>query len=82
VLQDELVRISQATRKTMLLITHSIDEAVKLSDRVIVMTTRPGRVKENIVIDLPKPREETDPAVVAMKARIKRLIVEEALNAA
>jgi NitT/TauT family transport system ATP-binding protein len=78
VLQDELVRISQATRKTMLLITHSIDEAVKLSDRVIVMTQRPGRVKENIVIELPKPRDESDPAVVAMKARIKRLIVEEA----
>jgi NitT/TauT family transport system ATP-binding protein len=78
VLQDELVRISQATKKTMLLITHSIDEAVKLSDRVIVMTTRPGRVKENIVIDLPKPRDEADPAVVAMKSRIKRLIVEEA----
>ena len=79
VLQDELVRISQATRKTMLLITHSIDEAVKLSDRVIVMTTRPGRVKENVVIALPKPRAEDDPAVVAMKARIKRLIVEEAV---
>ena len=78
VLQDELVRISQATKKTMLLITHSIDEAVKLSDRVIVMTTRPGRVKENIVIDLPKPRDEADPAVVAMKQRIKRLIVEVA----
>ncbi len=77
-LQDELVRISQATKKTMLLITHSIDEAVKLSDRVIVMTTRPGRVKENIVIDLPKPRDEADPAVVAMKQRIKRLIVEVA----
>ena len=78
-LQDELVRISQATRKTMLLITHSIDEAVKLSDRVIVMTARPGRLKENVVIDLPKPRDENDPAVIAMKARIKRLIVEEAL---
>ena len=77
-LQDELVRISQATKKTMLLITHSIDEAVKLSDRVIVMTTRPGRVKENIVIDLPKPRDEADPAVVAMKQRIKRLIIEVA----
>ncbi len=77
-LQDELVRISQATKKTMLLITHSIDEAVKLSDRVIVMTTRPGRVKENIVIDLPKPRDEADPTVVAMKQRIKRLIVEVA----
>ena len=75
VLQDELVRISQATRKTMLLITHSIDEAVKLSDRVIVMTTRPGQVKENIVIKLPKPRDEADPAVMAMKARIKHLIV-------
>ena len=78
-LQDELVRISLATRKTMLLITHSIDEAVKLSDRVIVMTSRPGGVKENVVIDLPKPREEHDPAVLAMKARIKRLIVEEAV---
>lgn len=77
-LQDELVRISQETRKTMVLITHSIDEAVKLSDRVIVMTRHPGSVKENIVIDLPKPRHEADPAVVAMKARIKRLIVEEA----
>jgi NitT/TauT family transport system ATP-binding protein len=80
-LQDELVRISQATRKTMLLITHSIEEAVKLSDRVIVMTSRPGRVKENVVIDLPKPRDENDPAVIAMKARIKRLIVEEAVAA-
>ena len=77
-LQDELVRISQATRKTMLLITHSIDEAVKLADRVIVMTQRPGQVKENIVIKLPKPRDEADPGVVAMKARIKKLIVEEA----
>ena len=77
-LQDELVRISQATRKTMLLITHSIDEAVKLADRVIVMTQRPGQVKENIVIKLPKPRNEADPGVVAMKARIKKLIVEEA----
>ena len=77
-LQDELVRISQETRKTMVLITHSIDEAVKLSDRVIVMTRRPGSVKEDIVIDLPKPRREDDPAVAAMKARIKRLIVEEA----
>ena len=42
------------------------------------MTARPGRVKENVVIDLPKPRDENDPAVMAMKARIKRLIVEEA----
>jgi NitT/TauT family transport system ATP-binding protein len=80
VLQDELVRISMATRKTMLLITHSIEEAVKLSDRVIVMTARPGRVKENVVIDLPKPRDENDPAVIAMKARIKRLIIEETLT--
>lgn len=76
-LQDELVRISAATRKTMVLITHSIDEAVRLSDRIIVMTRRPGSVKEDILVGLPKPRSDEDPAVIALKARVRRLIVEE-----
>ena len=45
-----------ATRKTVVFVTHQIDEAVFLSDRVIVLTVRPGRVKEEIAIDLPRPR--------------------------
>ena len=76
-LQDELVRISRATRKTMVLITHSIEEAIKLSDRIIVMTRRPGTVKANIVVDLPRPRDEEDPQVVRVKKELRALIADE-----
>ncbi len=76
-LQDELVRISLATRKTMILITHSIEEAIKLSDRIIVMTKRPGTVKANITVDIPRPRNEDDPRVLALKKELRALIADE-----
>ncbi len=76
-LQDELVRISLATKKTMVLITHSIEEAIKLSDRIIVMTKRPGTVKANIVVDIPRPRSEDDPRVLALKKELRALIADE-----
>jgi NitT/TauT family transport system ATP-binding protein len=56
VMQLELVRICNAERKTVVFVTHQIDEAVFLSDRVIVFAARPGRVKDIIAIDLPRPR--------------------------
>lgn len=52
----DLQRISEASRKTVVFVTHSIPEAVFLSDRVVVMTARPGRIVEEIDIDLPRPR--------------------------
>jgi NitT/TauT family transport system ATP-binding protein len=55
-LQDELLRIWEKTKKTIIFVTHSIDEAVLLSDRVVVMTPRPGSIKSVIDIDLPRPR--------------------------
>jgi NitT/TauT family transport system ATP-binding protein len=57
IMQGELMRICRETRKTVLLVTHQIDEAVYLSDRVLVFTTRPGRLKEEVVIKLPRPRD-------------------------
>ncbi|QQE81477.1 ABC transporter ATP-binding protein [Alicyclobacillus sp. SO9] len=56
-LQQELVRIWEESRKTVVFITHSIDEALFLSDKVYVMTAHPGTVKESFSIDLPRPRK-------------------------
>lgn len=55
-MQDELLRIWDETRKTVLFVTHSIEEAVHLSDRVAIFTRRPGRVKDILPIDIPRPR--------------------------
>ena len=56
-MQAELLRIWQQAKKTVLFVTHQIEEAVYLSDQVIVMTKRPGRTKKIIDIDLPRPRD-------------------------
>jgi NitT/TauT family transport system ATP-binding protein len=56
VMQEELLRIFEETHKTILFVTHAIDEAILLGDVVMVMTARPGRIKEVIPIDLPRPR--------------------------
>jgi NitT/TauT family transport system ATP-binding protein len=56
VLQEQLLRIYEKHRKTIVLITHSIDEALLMSSRIVVMTARPGRIAREIVNDLPYPR--------------------------
>src|SRR5205823_2522734 len=56
-LGDKVLQIQQALRQTTLLITHNLTEAVQLSDRVLVMTYRPGRLKRSVTIDLPHPRD-------------------------
>jgi NitT/TauT family transport system ATP-binding protein len=80
IMQTELLRIWRETKKTVLFVTHQIDEAVFLSDRVFVLTVRPGRIKEEIAIELPRPRElglKRSPEFVAYTDRIWKLIEQE-----
>jgi NitT/TauT family transport system ATP-binding protein len=83
VMQGELERIVGATGRTVIFITHSIDEAILLGDRVVVATTRPGRIKEIVTVDLPRPRGEhdakADPAFLRMREHVWELLRDEAL---
>ncbi|MDH3942581.1 MAG: ABC transporter ATP-binding protein [Anaerolineae bacterium] len=80
VLQEELLRIWGQEKKTVLFITHDVEEAVVLSDRVLVMTGRPGRIREEIVIPLQRPRDLTvrdRPEVTEIKWNIWKMLESE-----
>ncbi|MFN3007442.1 ABC transporter ATP-binding protein [Mycolicibacterium wolinskyi] len=81
-LQDELLRIWEGgeTKKTILFVTHSIDEAIFLSDRIAVMTQAPGKVKTLVDIDLPRPRDSdvrNSEDFAHIRARVSRILEEE-----
>ena len=73
-LQEELSRILEQERKTMLFVTHSIDEAIYLGDRILLMTPRPGRIREILSVEIPRPRDlsrvRSDPRSVRLRAYI------------
>jgi NitT/TauT family transport system ATP-binding protein len=74
---SELSRIWQARQKTVIMVTHSIGEALFLSDRVLVLTARPGKVKLDLPVDLPRPRQEEmryTPHFSSLTRRLKRAI--------
>ena len=76
-LQDELLRIWGNLRKTVLFVTHSIEESLYLADRIIVMTYRPGTVKRDLTVDLPRPRDPSAPAFNELKKELTGLVMEE-----
>jgi NitT/TauT family transport system ATP-binding protein len=85
-MQGELERILAETGQTVVLITHSIDEAITLGDRVVVVSNRPGRIKEIVEVDLPRPRTgydvKSDPEYTRLREHVWHLLRGEALGAA
>ncbi len=76
-MQEELLRVWSRERRTALFITHNIEEAILLGDRVVVMTARPGLVKETVVIDLARPRDVTSPSFNDARRKITALLENE-----
>jgi ABC-type nitrate/sulfonate/bicarbonate transport system ATPase subunit len=69
-MQDEVLRLWQARRTTMLLVTHDIDEAIYMSDRIVIMTQRPGKIEQIIPVVLDRPRDRSSPAFLHLRGQI------------
>ena len=79
-LQDELLRLWMEFRKTIVFVTHSIQESVFLADRVVVMTYRPGTVKRIVRIDLPHPRDPAALPFIRLQQELTGLVMEEQMR--
>lgn len=75
-LQKELLEIWEKTRKTIVFVTHSVDEAVFLADRIVVLSPRPGRIREVIDVELPRMRERTDSEFARLRRHVLSLMEE------
>jgi ABC-type nitrate/sulfonate/bicarbonate transport system ATPase subunit len=73
-MRGELLRIWEAERKTIIFVTHDIDEAVQLADRVIVMSARPARIQTIVNIDIPHPRDISAPKYLGLRDGILEAI--------
>ncbi|GAA4038285.1 ABC transporter ATP-binding protein [Nonomuraea soli] len=73
-LQEELLRIWDRTGKTIVFVTHAVDEAIRLADRIVVMSARPSVVLEVLPVDLPRPRRMVDPGFAELHERIWGLL--------
>ena len=76
-LQDELIRIWSATGKTIVFVTHSIEESIYLADRIVVLTYRPGTIKRDIRVELPRPRDSASTAFNELKRELSALVTAE-----
>jgi ABC-type nitrate/sulfonate/bicarbonate transport system ATPase subunit len=73
-MQDEVLRIWQSRGTTMVLVTHDIDEAICMSDRIVIMTPRPGRIERTIDVELDRPRQRSNTRFLELRARILEML--------
>jgi ABC-type nitrate/sulfonate/bicarbonate transport system ATPase subunit len=69
-MQDEVLRLWQGRRTTMLLVTHDIDEAIYMADRIVIMTPHPGRIERTITVTLDRPRQRNSPEFLRLRSDI------------
>jgi ABC-type nitrate/sulfonate/bicarbonate transport system ATPase subunit len=73
-MQDEVLRLWEARRTTMLFVTHDIDEAIYMSDRIVIMTPRPGRIERIMTVDLERPRLRNSAGFLRLRSDILELL--------
>jgi ABC-type nitrate/sulfonate/bicarbonate transport system ATPase subunit len=69
-MQDEVLRIWQARRTTMLLVTHDVDESIYMSDRIVIMSQRPGRIEQTIPVTLERPRDRSSSDFLRLRGEL------------
>ena len=73
-LEDELVKLWQMLKSTVIFVTHNIEEAVYVAERVLVLSNKPTRIKAEVKVDLPRPRNLIDPEFIALRKQVTELI--------
>ena len=73
-MQDEVLRLWQARGTTMIFVTHDIDEAIYMSDSIVIMTPRPGKIEEIIPVELERPRDRSSAEFLALRGRILKML--------
>jgi sulfonate transport system ATP-binding protein len=73
-LEDEIIKLWKATNSTVIFITHNIEEAVYLAERCIILTNKPTTIKEELIVDLPRPRNVSDPEFIRIRQYITDMI--------
>ncbi|WP_340147275.1 ABC transporter ATP-binding protein [Ruminiclostridium josui] len=69
-MQNEILKLWEVEKKTMILVTHDIDEAIYLGDRIVILSSRPGKIKKIVTVNLPRPRERTNSVFQSIRKEI------------
>ncbi len=69
-LEDEVIKLWKATGSTVLFITHNLEEAVYLAEKILILSNKPARVKDEVVVELPRPRDIADEKFVEIRKKI------------